>query len=99
MSKRAFASLPPHWQQWVRDWALKKSQGRFDTFGASDFRGTVRLRFVDGSYALFEHAFHALDEARKELAVFTEHCGYFVFSSEGLEYAYSVWAESPGVAS
>jgi hypothetical protein len=51
-----------------------------------DFTGTsVRLGFEDGSYAFFRDAFCLRDEALREVAVFTEHCGYYFLGSEGLE--------------
>ncbi len=76
--------LPPHWQEWLRS-------HRPQTGGelrASDFKtnAVVRLQFDDGSLAVFNYAFYAVDEDRKELAVFTEHCGYHVFDLPGPRY-------------
>jgi hypothetical protein len=47
----------------------------------------VRLRFEDGSFAYFEHAFFIEDPARRRVAVFTEHCGYHLFPSGELSIA------------
>ena len=52
--------------------------------GEFPFEG-VRLRFDDGSEASFKYAFFVEDRERKELAVFTEHCGYHVFPLLSLE--------------
>lgn len=97
--KEPFCRIPAHWQEWVGNWASKNSEGKYDRLGANSFNGCVKLKFDDGSYALFEYAFYAVDEERNELAVFTEHCGYHIFSLIGLEYSYNVWAESPGIQS
>ena len=93
----SLSSLPAHWQEWLRMWAMKRSGGKYDGLGANDFRGSVKLSFDDGSFALFENAFHAVDEAREEIAVFTEHCGHHVFPLPGLQCSYNVWAKSPGI--
>lgn len=52
-----------------------------DHLSAYDFPAgqSVRLRFPDGSFAFFEHAFVIEDRDRQRVAVFTEHCGYHVF--------------------
>jgi hypothetical protein len=92
-----FEQLPKHWQQWIIKYARETSGGKYDQLGASDFSGSVKIKFPDGSFVLFEYAFYAIDRSKKELAVFTEHCGYHIFPlSDQLEYSYNVWAESPG---
>ncbi len=91
-----FDTLPDHWQQWIERWAIDRSGGQRSRLGCADFNGCVKLRFPDNSYALFEYAFYAKDEQRKELAVFTEHCGYYVFPLADLQYSHNVWTESPG---
>ena len=95
--KHPFDTLPDNWQQWIVSWARECSEGKRDRLGIEDFNGCVKIRFLDGSHALFEYAFYAVDEKRQELAVFTEHCGYHIFPlTEDLHYSYNVWAESPG---
>jgi hypothetical protein len=75
--------LPDHWQNRVVALARELSGGRYSTLGAEAFKQqAVRLRFPDGSAALFLYSFVLTDEARGELAVFTEHCGYHVFPLE-----------------
>jgi|SRR6516164_12960 hypothetical protein len=51
------------------------------TLNASDFAtsSVVCVRFSNGSYALFRHAFFINAPDWKEVAVFTEHCGYHIF--------------------
>ena len=65
--KAPLYTLPAHWQKWVCNGATKNSEGQ------------CPIRFSDGSYALFEYAFYAVDEEKNELAVCTEHCGYHIF--------------------
>lgn len=90
-------SLPLHWKQWVEEYVGAKSGGKFKTLGCSDFNGLVKLDFLDGSHVVFQYAFYAVNEEKRELAVFTEHCGYHVFPlTDDLQYSHFVWAESPG---
>jgi hypothetical protein len=79
--------LPPHWVGW-----LEKRNG----LSATDFHnGVVKLIFEDDSFAVFDYAFCVEDKDRAELAVFTEHCGYHVFSTRGLEWCYMEHARLP----
>lgn len=48
---------------------------------ANDFRETLHFEFDDGSHATFRYAFFIHDAQANALAVFTEHCGYFLFPS------------------
>ncbi len=74
----SFEYLPDHWQQWIENYAKESSKGKWNRLGANDFAGSVNMRFPDGSFVLFECAFYAIDQNKKELAVFTEHCGYHI---------------------
>ncbi|GHA40423.1 hypothetical protein GCM10007086_12450 [Photobacterium aphoticum] len=50
----------------------------------------VELYFEDESYCKFNDALVILNREQNEVAVFTEHCGYFEFSSLGMSiYTYS----------
>lgn len=48
---------------------------------ASDFSSgkSVEIIFSDGSSINFKYAFSVISEERGAVAVFTEHCGYYVF--------------------
>jgi hypothetical protein len=76
--------LPEHWQAWLRAYRPRWN----GSLSAYDFKRDeeVRLRFTDGSQARFVASFCAVDEERGELAVFTEHCRYHVFTLGGLEW-------------
>jgi phosphoribosylglycinamide formyltransferase-1 len=72
--------LPLHWHEWLAD----NKGGRLS---ASDFDGSVVIvDFEDGSSMRFNYAFYVVSEEHEELAVFTEHCGYYVFPIRGLKY-------------
>jgi hypothetical protein len=78
--------IPARWMDAVREHVRATRGEDRDHLLVYDFTGeSVRLGFEDGSYAFFRDAFHLRDEALREVAVFTEHCGYHFFSSEALE--------------
>ena len=45
----------------------------------ADFRDSLKITLMDGSYAVFKYAFAIVSEEKRAIAVFTEHCGYLVF--------------------
>ncbi len=71
-----FDRLPMHWQEYVRakNW-----------FDLSQFNSYVSIQLEDGSNMFFNYAFLVHDEEHDEIAVFTEHCGYYVVPARGLE--------------
>ncbi len=55
-----------------------------DGLSCGDFTADyVEVLFDDGSYCRFNHAFAIVDHEKREVAVFTQHCGYHTFSSLG----------------
>ena len=54
---------------------------------AFDFANSslVSIVFPDGSYALFRYAFFIAAPDWKEVAVFTEHCGYHIYPIADLQ--------------
>lgn len=52
---------------------------------ALDFRGNedLKLTLPDGSSAYFRYAFFVVSPSRRQIAVFTEHCGYHIFPASG----------------
>jgi len=75
--KKFYDNLPAHWQQKIKD---------NNWFDLSQFKHTVQIQFEDGSNCWFNYAFVVEDEERKELAVFTEHSGYYVFATGGMKW-------------
>ena len=70
--------LPHHWQIIVREY-LENTESRYSELSVADFTHDLRIKFEDGSNAFFNYAFYLIDHETKEVAVFTEHCGYHVF--------------------
>jgi len=75
--------MPKHWIDWLAAY-LSKSKSEY--LGCNDFIHSVKLTWDDGSNALFQYAFIATNKEHNELAVFTEHCGYFLFDMNGLQF-------------
>lgn len=71
--------VPDRWQPQLDEHIRKSTDGHHKHLGASDFCHHVSIRFPDGSYSLFRHAFYLIDRELNEVAVFTEHCGYHYF--------------------
>ena len=70
--------LPQKWQTKIQDY-LEKSGTKYKELSASDFQNDLKITFADGSNAFFRYAFYWVDKESKEVAVFTEHCGYHIF--------------------
>jgi hypothetical protein len=95
--KTWYDGLPEHWKQWIDDYVkIHPNPDREEGLVASDFSGTVIVDFEDTSQVVFKHAFCVFAADRNELAVFTEHCGYYVFSL-GPEDSFSYWKRSPSI--
>ncbi len=82
-------------ERWILKLRAHLEQVRLSAY---EFRDHLKLTFEDGSSAFVYYAFYILDETVKEVAVFTEHCGYHVFPAAGtnLEILESKWiGDSP----
>jgi hypothetical protein len=79
--------IPARWLDAVRRHIRATRGEERDHLLVYDFADgrSVRLAFPDGSHAFFRDAFHLRDEAGREVAVFTEHCGYHFFPAYELE--------------
>lgn len=73
-------NLPQRWLNYID----KKYQGELSLEHFSNKK--VLLEFEDGSRAIFNYAFYEINDDWKEICVFTEHCGYHCFSTNGLKY-------------
>jgi len=73
--------IPDDWKPRLRAYLRAQCGEDRDRLSADDFPAgqSVVIRFPDGSQVLFRYAFAVPDEAGREVAVFTEHCGYHVF--------------------
>lgn len=87
--------VPEAWKLQIR----KHLREDRDRLSAGDFRSdqSITIRFPDGSFVLFRHAFALQDELGREVAVFTEHCGYHVFpvGEAEVEVLRSIWPDEP----
>lgn len=77
--------LPERWKDRVKKHLAEKGS-KYDWLGVSDFKISqqLMLRFDDGSFAFFRYAFYLIDKNNNEIAVFTEHCGYHIFTLSGV---------------
>ena len=88
--------LPARWAIKLKSYIseeLKNDRGRLS---ASDFPYLIKIDFEDGSFAFFRYAFYLLDHDLKEMAIFTEHCGYHIFPLVGtkIELLEAKWTET-----
>lgn len=71
--------------EWVEELSIKLSRSKDELLtkglSATDFsvNSELAIEFSDGSSANFRYAFFVESKAKNKVAVFTEHCGYFVF--------------------
>jgi len=75
-------------QEWAEELAAKlgrpATEIRAQGLRAQDFSNQqVEIEFEDGSYALFHWAFYVESRTKRAIAVFTEHCGYYVVPTVG----------------
>lgn len=70
--------LPEKWQNRIKT-HLKKTGSKYKEFSVNDFQHDLKITFADNSYAFFNYAFYLIDDEAKEIAVFTEHCGFHIF--------------------
>ena len=75
-------------EKWAAQLSIKLQRSAEDIvrkgLSCRDFRAQVEIKFRDKSQALFYYAFFVVDTETKTCAVFTEHCGYFEFSSSAV---------------
>lgn len=78
MNRNRKKNLPLIWQEKLKSHLLEIGS-KYEEISANDFEHNLKITFEDNSYAFFYFAFYIIDENLKEVAVFTEHCGYHVF--------------------
>ena len=87
-------SLDPRYAAIIREWAddlapavgRSAAQIRKNGLVVDDFpHEQLEIEFDDGSTARFKFAFFVESQVKKAVAVFTEHCGYFVLPIAGLK--------------
>jgi hypothetical protein len=75
-------AVPETWEPRLRRYLRERHGEERECFSAGDFPcdQSIVIRSPDGSYSVFRYAFAIVDEAADEVAVFTEHRGYHVFT-------------------
>jgi hypothetical protein len=71
--------LPERWLIKLQN-HLKETGSKYNELSANDFRYNLKIQMSDGSNTFFHYAFYWIDENLKEVAVFTEHCGYHILT-------------------
>jgi len=92
--------LDPRYAAIIQDWAEElatflgrsASEIRENGLSVSDFpHQELQIKFCDDSEARFKYAFFVESRSKKAVAVFTEHCGYFVLPAAELEITTVNW--------
>ncbi len=78
---RSLVLVEKYSQQLVEKLNRSREELLEEGLSCGDFNQQVSIKFQDGSNAFFNYAFFVVNELTKTCAVFTEHCGYFEFSS------------------
>ena len=73
--------IPDRWKPFVKEHVFRTRGEEQERLSAYDFRADsyVRLRFADNSEAIFQYAFCLHSKELGEVAIFTEHCGYYFY--------------------
>lgn len=79
--------LPERWKNKIKEY-LKAKGSKYDTLSVSDFATNkiVEIKFEDGSFASFKYPLIIEAPEFEEVGIMTEHCGYFIFHKEAIEY-------------
>jgi hypothetical protein len=75
-----YDDLPVRWKDRLATYLADKGESRHVLY-VQDFQEKVRLKFEDGSRAFFNFVLVIELPESEEFAVFTEHCGYHIFST------------------
>jgi hypothetical protein len=94
-SSKWLSYLPERWQKKLTLYLKDEFGENRSKLLGSDFRHNVTISFGDGSFAFFRYSFYLIDQDAKEVAVFTEHCGYHIFplGETQLELMDSQWTD------
>ncbi len=74
--------LPQRWKDRVVQHLRSRGEEKHDRLSAYDFPGNhvAKIRFEDGSFAEFRYPLVIEAPELNEVGVFTEHCGYHIFT-------------------
>lgn len=79
--------LPVRWKMKLTEYLRSKGENDRDELNANDFCSglVVKLKFEDCSYAEFRYPLVIEAPEMVEIGIFTEHCGYHIFSMSGTD--------------
>lgn len=79
--------LPERWKIKIREY-LSSIGSNYNSLGANSFATDmeVEIKFEDGSIAIFKYPLVIEAPEFKEIGIFTEHCGYFYFHKEAIQF-------------
>ena len=82
-----YKDLPVRWKIKIKEFLHSKGK-EADSLSASDFapNQSIYIQFEDDSLAKFRYAFVLEAPEWGELGLFTEHCGYHLFQTSGLDW-------------
>lgn len=77
--------LPERWKKKIKEYLTRHGEPTRDRLSAYDFfiNDKAVIKFEDGSYAEFLYPLVINAPEFDEVGVFTEHCGYHIFSLGG----------------
>lgn len=80
-------TIPEKWIPLIEKHTYERTGLSRKVLNSRDFPldSIVEVNFPDGSTMKLKHAFFLTDEDSGEIAIFTEHCGYFFYKMEDLE--------------
>jgi hypothetical protein len=80
-----YEDLPQRWKQKLKKWLISQGEYQRERPSAHVFNAEVvaKIKFEDESYAEFNNALIIEVPEWNEVGVFTEHCGYHIFSLGG----------------
>jgi hypothetical protein len=80
--------IPENWKAKLREYTKKFFDEERDYLTSMDFKidESVYLEFPDESKMFFRFAFYIHDKENEEIAIFTEHCGYYFFKTWDLKW-------------
>ena len=77
--------LPQRWKDKLQEWLISQGIHHRQKLDAHHFDSetVAKIEFEDGSYAEFHYPLVIAAPELSEVGVFTEHCGYHIFSLGG----------------
>ena len=79
--------LPERWKNKIKEY-LKLKDSKYEALSVYDFSSdnVVEIKFEDGSFAPYKYPLIIEATEFEEIGIMTEHCGYFIFHKEAIEY-------------